>query len=59
MSLCELGGIACNSTFSWWGSYLNENPNKKVTFPDKWFNNDWETNIYWENSIIVSTTKLI
>jgi len=55
MSLCKLGGIACNSTFSWWGSYLNENPNKKVTFPDKWFNNDWDVKIYWENSIIVST----
>lgn len=55
MSLCKLGGIACNSSFSWWGSYLNENPNKKVTFPDKWFNNDWDIDIYWENSIIVST----
>lgn len=55
ISLCKLGGIACNSSFSWWGSYLNENPKKKVTFPDKWFNNDWDVDIYWENSIIVST----
>jgi len=53
MSMCELGGIACNSTFSWWGSYLNENLNKHVTFPDKWFNNDWKVDIYWEGSIIV------
>lgn len=55
MSLCRLGGIACNSTFSWWGGYLNENPNKLVAFPDKWFNNDWQCDIYWEGSTIVPT----
>jgi len=55
MSLCRLGGIACNSSFSWWGSYLNENPNKFVTFPDKWFNVNWPCDIYWEGSTIICT----
>ena len=34
MSLCA-GGICANSSFSWWGAYLN--PNRKIVMPDKWF----------------------
>jgi len=51
ISLCN-HNIMSNSSFSWWGSYLNLNKNKKIYCPSVWFGPKGEKNyqdIYEDN----------
>jgi hypothetical protein len=36
MSMCD-DNVLANSTFSWWGAYMNNNATKRVMYPSVWY----------------------
>ncbi|NBJ91295.1 alpha-1,2-fucosyltransferase [Parablautia muri] len=53
MSRCR-HHILANSSFSWWGAWLNASKDKLVIAPSKWFNNQELKDIYTEEMIRIS-----
>lgn len=55
MASCESNTTA-NSSFSWWGAYINPNPEKKIVMPSRWFGSELNHNtkdLYLPGAIII------
>lgn len=46
--------IISNSSFSWWGAWINENPDKIVIAPSKWKNDTENDDIYCSGMVLIN-----
>lgn len=53
LSKCK-HNILSNSSFSWWGAWLNEHPNKIAIAPSTWINGVDSSEIYTEGMVLIN-----
>jgi hypothetical protein len=58
MTCCKHNIIA-NSSFGWWGAWLNGNPDKIVIAPDRWFNNEDTLDIWCDGWIKIGKNETL
>ena len=58
MSQCK-HHIVANSSFSWWGAWLNDSKKKCVIAPARWFNNQDCHDIYTEEMIKITADGVV
>ena len=54
LSKCK-HNILSNSSFSWWGGWLNDNPDKILIAPSQWLNGVDCSDIYTEGMILINS----